>query len=225
MSSESSVDFLRCFVFVHGCTQLVDGDADFHKALSQVDFLPLSKINALKDFGNNLFRQHLFDFAGDCYGKACRLPCSTLNEKIDHDLQSSVILAVSLSLNLVACANKLFAFEGALSICSMVLNFFPHNAKALFSSSVAFRGLNRFTEAKCALEAARLIEPHNKDIIEELEEVKKSLVFNQNAQRVVVDCLDTSDVQQGEKLVSSPRIQEVDVFAKFCEWTPQVVHR
>ncbi|XP_074283026.1 uncharacterized protein LOC141607573 [Silene latifolia] len=182
MASESGSEFLRCFVFVHGCTPLVDDDAAFHKALSQVDSSPLSKINALKDFGNNLFRQHQFDFAADCYDKACRLLCSALSDKIDRDLQSFTTLAVSLSLNLAACANKLHAFDGALIICSMVLNFFPRNAKALFRSAVALRGLNRLAEAKCALEKAILIEPHNRDVVEQLEEVRNSLFYNQSDQ-------------------------------------------
>ncbi|XP_074293055.1 uncharacterized protein LOC141619957 [Silene latifolia] len=198
MASESGSEFLRCFVFVHGCTLLVDDDADFHKALTQVDFSPISKIIALKDFGNNLFRQNQFDFAADCFDKACRLLCYALSNKMDRDLQSFTTLAISLSLNLDACANKLHAFDGALIIYSMVLNFFPRNAKALFRTAVALRGLNILSEAKNALEKANLIEPHNRDVIEQLEEVRNSLIFNQSG-------------QHKKNLCSSLRLQEVDV--------------
>ncbi|XP_074305568.1 uncharacterized protein LOC141640786 [Silene latifolia] len=145
--------------------------SEFQKLFIQLDGSPLSKIHALKDFGNSLFRQHQFDFAGDCYDKACRQLCVNLKDRNYFDLNSTVSLAISLCLNLAACSIKLRAFDGALIICSMVLTFFPNNSKALFRKAVALRNLNRISEACVILKEAQALEPHNKDIIRELNEV------------------------------------------------------
>ncbi|XP_074287854.1 uncharacterized protein LOC141613011 [Silene latifolia] len=141
MSSIPSVEFIDYFVFVFGSEELSDDDVAFQN----------------------------FDFAGDCYDKACRQLCLALKNKLDLDLNSTLSLAVSLCLNLAACSIKLQAFDGALIFCTMVLTFFPNNAKTLFRKVVALRHLNRISEASVTLKAARVIEPQNKDFIRELE--------------------------------------------------------
>ncbi|XP_074277227.1 uncharacterized protein LOC141600869 [Silene latifolia] len=91
----------------------------------------------------------------------------------------------------------------------MVLNFFPRNAKALFRKAVALKKLNRFSEAHTTLEEASLTEPHNKDIIQELEDVRQSLAINKNGKRVIVDSWNANDVRAGKVLVFPPQSQKV----------------
>ncbi|XP_074301441.1 uncharacterized protein LOC141632829 [Silene latifolia] len=199
--SFSATNFLEFFVLFHGGDNLSDEEIRFMKASTQVAS-PFSQIQVLKELGNNLFRQNQFGQAGGCYDTACRLLCSSLKDNFEFDLNTIISLAVSLCLNLAACANKLQGFEEALIYCSLVLNFFPSNAKALFRKAVALKKLNRFPEAHTALEEARLAEPLNKEIIRELEVVRQSQVINKNGKRVIDASLDTNDVRAGKMLVS-----------------------
>ncbi|XP_074288017.1 uncharacterized protein LOC141613176 [Silene latifolia] len=169
-TSVSAINFLDYFVLFHGGDKLSDEEIGFMKVSTQV-VSPFSQIQVLKELGNNLFRQNQFGQAGGCYDTVCRLLCSSLKDKFEFDLNTILSFAISLCLNLAACANKLQGFEEALIYCSIVLNFFPRNAKALFRKVVALKNLNRFPEAQTALEEARLVEPHNKDISQELEVV------------------------------------------------------
>ncbi|XP_074303343.1 uncharacterized protein LOC141637819 [Silene latifolia] len=172
---------------------VVEDAGECERSSSQVEN-PFSQIQALKDLGNSFFRQSQFDQAGGCYDTACRFLSSTLKGKIEFDFNTSYSLAVSLCLNLAACATKLQGFEEALIYCSLVLQFFPRHAKALFRKAVALKKLNRFPEARSVLEEARLAEPHNKDIIQELADVSQSLAINNNGKRVMVAPLDTTEV-------------------------------
>ncbi|XP_074305378.1 uncharacterized protein LOC141640498 [Silene latifolia] len=186
MNHTSCADFLEFFGYFHGYVVSEDGDS-LNLVYSLLDASPISKIHAFKDLGNDLFRQNQFVEASACYDKACRLLSDVLKDVSDLDLNSLSSLAISLSLNLAASAIKLRAFDGALILCSMVLNFYPHHAKTLFRKAVALRSLNKLSEARCTFEEAVSVEPQNNDILRELDEVRKLHVFNLNGKRVVDD--------------------------------------
>ncbi|XP_074298890.1 uncharacterized protein LOC141629860 [Silene latifolia] len=83
------------------------------------------------------------------------------------------------------------------------LVFLIASSKALFRKAVALRHLNRLSEARVTLQEAQVVEPHNKDIIRELEAVVQALEINHNGKRVIVDTFDNTEVQVGKKCVSS----------------------
>ncbi|XP_074293535.1 peptidyl-prolyl cis-trans isomerase FKBP42-like [Silene latifolia] len=203
MSSASGVEFLEYFAFVFCSDKLVGVDADLQSILTQLDVSPFSKIHALKEFGNSLFREKQFSLAGDFYDQACRQLGVALKDNFGFDINSIISLAVSLCLNLAACSNKIQAFDGSLIFCNVILTFFPKNAKALFRKVVALRHLNRLLEARVTLKEAQVVEPHNKDIIRELEAVVQALEINHNGKRVIVDTFEGTEVQVGKKCVSS----------------------
>ncbi|XP_074297758.1 uncharacterized protein LOC141628528 [Silene latifolia] len=205
MAYDSSLEFLEFFAFVHGSVGSEDDD-DLHDVFTHLDSSPLSKIHALKELGNDLFRQKNFDHASSCYEKACRLLCFALNDRIGLEKNCVLQIAISLCLNLAACAIKIQAFQGALIFCSMVLNFFPRNAKALIRKAMALKSLNKFSEAQASLEEAVLVEPRNGDILRELEEVKKLQDIKPNGKRVVDSSLDAKDIRKGKRPATFPEI-------------------
>ncbi|XP_074266548.1 uncharacterized protein LOC141589824 [Silene latifolia] len=158
MNHTSCAEFLEFFGYFHGCVGSKYDDS-LNLVFSLLYASPISKIHTFKDLGNYLFRQNQFVEASACYDKACRLLSDVLKDGFDLDLNSLSSLAIYLCLNLAASAIKLRAFDGALILCSMVLNFYPRHAKALFRKAVALRNLNKLPEARCTLEELVSVEP------------------------------------------------------------------
>ncbi|XP_074312908.1 uncharacterized protein LOC141648264 [Silene latifolia] len=166
-------------------------DAIFLKnfAIARGNGTHLIKVKFLKERGNDFFKQNLFDSAGGCYEMTCRLLCLVLESMEDYDVESVLQLAISLNLNLAACANKLHEYEAAINFSSLVLSSFPKNAKALFRRAVACMKTNMLMEAQTDLETASMLEPKNKDILRELNAVKNLRAINHNGKRSIDDQL------------------------------------
>ncbi|KAH9611084.1 hypothetical protein KSS87_018987 [Heliosperma pusillum] len=184
-----SAKFLESFAIVHGNGELSEEDWVLFSSFLPMEGPLLIKIKCLKDMGNDFFRQNLFESAGGCYDMACRLLCYTLKTMDDFDIESVVELAISLNLNLAACANKLEEYEAAKKCCSLVLSSIPKNAKALFRSALAFMKTNMLLEAQSDLEIASMLEPKNKDILREMKVVKNLRSINPNGKRSIDDHL------------------------------------
>ncbi|XP_074306504.1 70 kDa peptidyl-prolyl isomerase-like [Silene latifolia] len=124
--------------------------------------LILAEVKELKDKGNGLFRQNDFDSAAECYDEACKLLSLSLGEIGGEDIQSISDLAVSLMSNMAVCALKLEEYRAASGLCSMILNTFPRNVKALFRRAVASMKLKRFSKAELDLVQALMVTTTNK---------------------------------------------------------------
>ncbi|XP_074266576.1 70 kDa peptidyl-prolyl isomerase-like [Silene latifolia] len=107
--------------------------------------------------GNNLFKEKCFGPAAACYDEACKLLGLVVGMKASYDTNSMSDLAVSLNLNLAACALKLVEYEAAKDLCSMILSSFSHNIKALSRRNSAFMKLNKFLDAQSDFEEALLV--------------------------------------------------------------------
>ncbi|KAH9619134.1 hypothetical protein KSS87_019808 [Heliosperma pusillum] len=178
------------FLEVFACAHVNDGflEGDGERMLSYFMNLqgsPLLEVKELKEKGNSLFRQNYYDRAASYYDEACKLLSLTLGDIGGEDPHILSDLAVSLNSNLAACALKLGEYKAALDLCSMILNTFPRNVKALFRRAVAFMKLKRFVEAQTDLVEALAVEPKNKDVLRELDVVKGHLLIKDNGKRVL----------------------------------------
>ncbi|XP_074287752.1 70 kDa peptidyl-prolyl isomerase-like [Silene latifolia] len=160
----------------------------------------LAEVKELKDKGNSLFRKNDFDSAAECYDEACKLLSLSLGDIGGEDIQSVSDLAVSLMSNMAACALKLEEYRAASGLCSMILNTFPRNVKALFRRAIAYMKLKRFSKAELDLVNALMVEPNNKDVLRELEVVKGHLLIKGNGKRVLEvaneDCVRGGEQQE-----------------------------
>ncbi|XP_074271525.1 70 kDa peptidyl-prolyl isomerase-like [Silene latifolia] len=185
-SNRVCVKFLESFACSHLDDDFFEDEGwDMMNCIMQTKGSPIPKIKDLKDKGNNLYKQNCFGAAASCYDEACKLLSLVVGMENSYDTNTLSELAVSLNLNLAACALKLFEHEASKDHCSIVLSFFPTNVKALFRRGLAFMKLNKFLEAKSDLEAALLVEPRNKDILRELCVVKDCLAINLNGKRSI----------------------------------------
>ncbi|XP_074305975.1 uncharacterized protein LOC141641203 [Silene latifolia] len=144
--------FLKHYVIAHGNGEFKEEDWSIFSSFLPMEGTLLSKVKFLKERGNDFFKQNMFDSAGGCYEMACRLLCLVLKSMEDYDAESVLQLAISLNLNLAACANKLHEYEVVINFCSLVLSYFPKNVKALFRRVIACMKTNMLMEAQTDLE-------------------------------------------------------------------------
>ncbi|XP_074282843.1 70 kDa peptidyl-prolyl isomerase-like [Silene latifolia] len=175
--------FLKHFAIAHGNGEFKEDDWSLFSSFLPMEGTHLTKVKFLKERGD-FFKQNMFDSAGGCYEMACRLLCLVLESMEDYDAESVLQLAISLNLNLAACANKLHEYEVAINFCSLVLSSFPKNVKALFRRAIACMKTNMLMEAQTDLETALMLEPKNKDILRELNVVKNLRAINHNVRGV-----------------------------------------
>ncbi|XP_074282551.1 70 kDa peptidyl-prolyl isomerase-like [Silene latifolia] len=184
-SSTVCHQFLEDFACAHVNDGFMDGDGErMVGCFMNLQGSPLVEVKKLKDKGNCLFRQIFFDRAAACYDEACKLLGISFGMIGGEDVQSLSDLAVSLNSNLAACAIKLEEYRAAVELCTMILNKFPRNVKALFRRALACVKLKRFLEAEVDLVEALVVEPRNKDVLRELDVVKGHLLIKKNGKRV-----------------------------------------
>ncbi|XP_021771204.1 70 kDa peptidyl-prolyl isomerase-like [Chenopodium quinoa] len=113
-----------------GVGEELSGILNFMMQFGEPDDLLQMCVN-MKEEGNLLFKKNLYDEALSMYDKATKLLCFAL---IENEEQNSRFfdLAISLNLNLALCAFKLNLFAQGRELCSIVLNFYPANVKALY---------------------------------------------------------------------------------------------
>ncbi|XP_074296396.1 uncharacterized protein LOC141626551 [Silene latifolia] len=203
--------FLKHFVVAHGNGEFKEDDWSLFSSFLPMEETHLIKVKFLKERGNDFFKQNLFDSAGGCYEMACRLLCLVLESMEDYDVESVSQLAISLNLNLAACANKLHEYEAAINFCSLVLSSYPKNAKALFRRVVACMKTNMLMEAQTDLETASMLEPKNKDILRELNVVKNLLAINHNGKRSIEDQLLCEVVRECKRPIPNDNTEDTTV--------------
>ncbi|XP_074306209.1 uncharacterized protein LOC141641450 [Silene latifolia] len=178
--------FLEAFACAHVNNGFMEGNGErMLGCFMNLQGSPLFEVKELKDKGNDFFRQTFFDRAAACYDEACKLLGLSLGVVEGEDIPFLSDLAVSLNSNLAACALKLGEYRAAVDLCSMILDTFPRNVKALFRRAVAFMKLKRFLEAELDLVEALVVEPRNNDVLRELAVVKGHLLIKENGKRVL----------------------------------------
>ncbi|KAL2896052.1 70 kDa peptidyl-prolyl isomerase [Bienertia sinuspersici] len=116
----------------------------------------------LKDEGNTSFKEGDFDNALEKYSLSCvLLSCLALQEE---DTRSSFSqLASTVLLNMAASLLKKKEFEHVGQLCSIVLNYYPNNVKALFRRVNTTIGLCKYELASWDLRVALEVESSNQE--------------------------------------------------------------
>ncbi|XP_071864093.1 cyclophilin 40 [Bombus fervidus] len=151
-------------------------DWDYSKNIKRQDYkYIMDVIQKIKDSGNYYFLQKNYVDAGRKYKKALRYYKWMMKtvDVPDSSNESIVNTKVTLLLNLAAVKLKQKSHREALKLCSEVLQINQNNSKALFRRSQAYMGLNEYDLGLADLQQALLESPNNKDILLEIDKVKR----------------------------------------------------
>ncbi|UJR10335.1 hypothetical protein I4U23_014541 [Adineta vaga] len=130
---------------------------------------------SLRNIGNEEYANGQLDRALRSYNKARQL----IHNKVTlidgkHEEQYHQLL-LKLHLNSAQCYLRLDDFEKCFRACRDALVIEPNNLKALFRASVSLRSLNQLDEAKKYLSKAVVIDPQNRDILNEVTKINHAL--------------------------------------------------
>lgn len=133
-------------------------------------------IKKIKDSGNYYFVKHKnYVDAARKYKKALRYYNWMMKiEKASDELDGSTVdLKITILLNLAAVRLKQNKYRETLKLCNDVLQLNENCGKALFRRGQSYMGLNEYELGLADLKQALVKCPNNRDIIEEIERVKK----------------------------------------------------
>lgn len=144
--------------------------------IKQLDYTCIMDvIKKIKNSGNHYFSQNNYVDAGRKYKKALRY-YKWMNKTVhvpDSSKQLMVDTKVALLLNLAAVKLKEKDYRESLNLCTEALNLDKKSSKALFRRSQAYMGLNEHKLCLADLRRALLESPKNRDILLEIDKVKK----------------------------------------------------
>ncbi|XP_031839608.1 cyclophilin 40 isoform X1 [Nomia melanderi] len=151
-------------------------DWDYATDTKELDYMYIIEvIKKIKDSGNYYFSKKNYVDAGRKYKKALRyykwMTSTTIISNSSDDLMVNTKLIILLNLAAVKLKEK--KHREALKLCTEVLQMDKNNSKALFRRSQAYMGLNEYDFGLRDLKQALLGSPNNKDILMEIEKVKK----------------------------------------------------
>ncbi|THU68485.1 hypothetical protein C4D60_Mb08t04380 [Musa balbisiana] len=139
---------------------------DFTKEKDIREMTGLEKIQAAegtKSSGNDLFKNGKFERAAKKYDKAARyIDGEGTFEDNEENLVKS--LRISCWLNSAACCLKLKDFQGAIRLCSQVLDNEFCNMKALYRRAQAYIEAVDLDLAKLDIQKALELDPKNKEV-------------------------------------------------------------
>ncbi|XP_051130629.1 70 kDa peptidyl-prolyl isomerase-like isoform X2 [Andrographis paniculata] len=115
-----------------------------------------------KEEGNHLFKIEKFQRAAAKYNKAADY-VSEYGSFTDDDEKLVRSLRISCWLNGTACCLKLCDFQGAISLCSRILNTETCNVKALYRRARAYIEVSEFQLAEVDIRKTLELDPHNRD--------------------------------------------------------------
>ncbi|KAG7198420.1 hypothetical protein KM043_005808 [Ampulex compressa] len=132
-------------------------------------------IKKIKDSGNDYFLNGNHIDAGRKYKKALRyyywmMKKQNMPDSLDDSAKD---LKVVILLNLAAVNLKQKEYKETLKLCNEVLQVDKANGKALFRRAQAYMGLNEHNLGLADLKQALSENPNNRDILLEIEKVKK----------------------------------------------------
>ncbi|XP_006622320.1 peptidyl-prolyl cis-trans isomerase D isoform X1 [Apis dorsata] len=150
-------------------------DWNYSRHIKQLDYKYMMEvIKKIKDSGNYYFLRKNYVDAGRKYKKALRYykwMTKTIDVSNSNELMMNI--KVTLLLNLAAVKLKEKDYRETLKLCSKVLQLEKNNSKALFRRSQAHMGLNEYDLGLADLKQALLESPNNKDILLEIDKVKR----------------------------------------------------
>ncbi|XP_071439068.1 peptidyl-prolyl cis-trans isomerase D isoform X3 [Hetaerina americana] len=133
-------------------------------------------ISKIKDSGNYYFAKNNFVDAGRKYKKALRyLDCLSSSDLKESDSKITNEIMHNCLLNLSAVKLRLNQYKDAIGLCDKVLAHDCTNVKAMYRRGQALSRLNEYELALKDFTSALKIVPNDKDIIAEINIVKKAL--------------------------------------------------
>ncbi|KAE8715630.1 Peptidyl-prolyl cis-trans isomerase FKBP65 [Hibiscus syriacus] len=116
-----------------------------------------------KEEGNVLFKNGNYQRAGKKYDKAVDY---VSEDGLFRDDEQKLMkeLRISCWLNGAACSLKLSDFQGAIQLCSKVLDFESHNVKALYRRAQAYMETSDLLSAEFDIKKALEADPQNREV-------------------------------------------------------------
>ncbi|KNA23204.1 hypothetical protein SOVF_026800 [Spinacia oleracea] len=165
-------------ILAHHLSLIDDSDRDVEELYEKFDgpVAVISYSSILKSKRNSLYRSKDCNNAYLKYNKAMKCLCISIPvvcDSISYCRNYPVFreLAISIQLNLAACALKLFRLRQAIELCSLILGVDETNVKANFRG-LAYAKLGNLKEACEDLMKARELEPNDREIIRELSNLE-----------------------------------------------------
>ncbi|GMI91081.1 rotamase FKBP 1, FK506 BINDING PROTEIN 62 [Hibiscus trionum] len=139
---------------------------DFVKEKAPWELNSKEKIEAAgkkKEEGNILFKNGNYQRAGKKYDKAVDY---VSEDGLFQDDEQKLMKALRIScwLNGAACSLKLSDFQGAIQLCSKVLDFESHNVKALYRRAQAYMETSDLLSAEFDIKKALEADPQNREV-------------------------------------------------------------
>ncbi|XP_065206394.1 peptidyl-prolyl cis-trans isomerase D [Planococcus citri] len=132
----------------------------------------LQVLTDIRNSGNEFFKKKSFSLAGVKYRKALEyMKC--FKSVVDQDTDAFSSIKLICLLNSSAVKLKMKDYKACIDICDEVLKCDENNAKAIYRKGKANVALNNHDLGLQYLKQARRLEPYNKDIINEIREVKR----------------------------------------------------
>jgi peptidyl-prolyl isomerase D len=131
-------------------------------------------VQKIKNVGNACFLKKKYPTAEKKYKKALRYYNWMMKMKTDYKYDIHIKeLKVVMLLNIAAVKLQQCKHRDTLNLCNEILNIDKNNTKALFRRGQAYMGLNEYKLGLADLKKANEKNPNNKDILKEIEKVKK----------------------------------------------------
>ncbi|XP_043485847.1 peptidyl-prolyl cis-trans isomerase D [Polistes fuscatus] len=153
-------------------------DWDYASCTDTLTYKYVSEVvKRIKDSGNHYFSMKNYVDAGRKYKKALRYYEWMIKMKNVPDTMEDSIkdLKVTIMLNLAAVQLKKKDYRSAVKLCSEVLEIDKSNGKAYFRRGQAHMGQNEYDVGLMDFKRALAECPNNKDILKEIEKVKKAM--------------------------------------------------
>lgn len=129
----------------------------------------------LRNTGNEQYANGQLDRAIRSYNKARQLIHNRVTLIDGKDEEQYHQLLLKLHLNSAQCYLRLDDFEKCLHACRDALVIEPNNLKALFRASISLRSLNQLEQAEKYLSKALIIDPQNRDLLNEVTKLREAL--------------------------------------------------
>ncbi|KAG0715792.1 Peptidyl-prolyl cis-trans isomerase D [Chionoecetes opilio] len=156
-----------------------DSDVEFSEAtMAEL----VSVISDIKEAGNTFFKTHQYPVAVFKYKKCLtylnhiKEHCTGQRDDFPPEAAATLgSLAVSCLLNHGLCCSKMGHFDRAITDCNKALELDDKNPKVYFRRGQAYNLSNDVESAREDLQKARDLEPNDKGILKELENVTRKI--------------------------------------------------
>ena len=210
-------------------------DSDVDNAPKKDPEILLIKAAALKEEGNNHFKEKDFDKAARAYRRGVNT-LKPLNKRNTGDEQVKSLL-LSLQTNLSMMLFKQDNYKQSLQVAANALRIDKSNVKARYRQAVAHRKLGNLEEARDDLREALKTDPNNVPVRKELAAVKKALENAKEAQKkglakafskgssLLYDDKEEAKRRKEEEKILNKKLEEEALKKRKVEWEDECVKR